>query len=360
MSEKTLEQRLIHRVRHRLPDFERLYELGAPDILAFEPEDCRDWHRRFVDRIFDALDHDVYLPVFRISHGEFIMAVGYRVPPQVGLRSRLGHIYATVMRQIGRQPIFYSGSSDNSYETFTKAELSRAQQIYQNCLRGIAKDGLLAIAFNENSGYIQYIKSYMRWLDCQGISVHRDNYFPFYSVYALFFGADSLRLFNGRNILVITSLTPDKKLRIDQNLQRRGVASVQYYPVSSTKAMFDHVDLSSIRSPIDLVLIGAGVGASAILEQVKPLKAVSIDSGFALDALAFPEKRWNRPFCIQDTEFDPHMVNFLDVPDIEMHRAINEQRGENSALLDTIEKIVRSKKKLSAVYDNPSEKLRII
>ena len=53
--------------------------------------------------------------------------------------------------------------------------------------------------------------------------------------------------------------------------------------------MWDRVDLKGVGS-VDLVLIGAGVGALNILEQVRPLATTSIDVGFVLDCLWRPQQ----------------------------------------------------------------------
>ena len=53
--------------------------------------------------------------------------------------------------------------------------------------------------------------------------------------------------------------------------------------------MFERIDLSSIGGA-DLVLIGAGVGALNIIEQVAKLDALTIDAGFALDCYWKPQE----------------------------------------------------------------------
>lgn len=335
---------LRHRVVHRLPHFERLYELGAPYILSFRNIDCRDWHAQFANRIIAAVGTRQHLPVYRISHGEFIMAIGYQVPVGASLRSRLIHHYVQLHRFLGLQPAFYSGSNDNSYETFDRHEVARARELYVRCLRNIAREGILAIAFNENRGYIEFITKYLRWLDRREIALNADNYMPFYSIYALLLGPESERILRGRHVLVITSFTPEKQAHLERELQARGVKSVQCYAVSPTRAMFDVIDLERIRQPVDVVLIGAGVGAASVIEQIKALGAVAIDSGFAIDVIAYPERRWNRPFCVPDSEFDLRKIKFLGTSDVEMLAGLNAAQGKQSTLLEAYMKVAKSTK----------------
>lgn len=343
----SLQSQLRHRVVHRLPHFERHYELGAPYILSFRDIDCRDWHAKFANRIIAAVGTRQHLPVYRISHGEFIMAVGYQAPVGASLRSRLVHHFVQCKRWIGLAPSFYSGSQDNSYETFTKGEISRARAIYVSGLRNIANEGILAIAFNENRGFIEYIPKYLRWLERQQICLNADNYMPFYSIYALLLGPESEQILRGRHVLVITSFTPEKQAHLQRELQARGVKSVQCYAVSPTRAMFDIIDLERIRQPVDVVLIGAGVGAASIIEQIKALDAVAIDSGFAIDVIAYREKRWNRPFCVADSEFDLRKITFLEPSDVEMLAALNAAQGKKSELLEAYMEAAKSTKSRS-------------
>ena len=74
--------------------------------------------------------------------------------------------------------------------------------------------------------------------------------------------------------------------------------------------MFVQIDLSKIQRPVDLVLVGAGVGSVNILAQLATLNTACLDVGFALTTLENPDLRWNRPFCVPDDEFDLQKINF--------------------------------------------------
>ena len=71
------------------------------------------------------------------------------------------------------------------------------------------------------------------------------------------------------------------------------------------------MNLSSIQSPVDIELVGAGVGSVNILGQLAPLNTACLDVGFALSTMGNPELRWNRPFCVPDDEFDANKICFL-------------------------------------------------
>lgn len=336
-------KQLKYCVPHRLPHFERHYELGAPHVLSFKNVDCREWHREYVSRIKGAVGCGKHFPVFRISHGEFILAVGYQVLAGATLRSRLIHNYQGWKRRLGLIPAFLSGSKDNSCETFTRDEIARAREIYVTCLRNIANEGILAIALNRNAGYIEYIPKYLAWLERKQILLHEDNYMPFYSIYALLLGPEGAHLFRAKKLLIITSFDAEKKASLECELYRRGAESVQCISISPTRAMFDTIDIDGINRPVDIALIGAGVGAASVIEQIRPLGVVAIDAGFALDALAYPSKRWNRPYCVSDEEFQLDKIRFLDSSDIEMLRQLNISQGKSCATLDQAKEMLMNR-----------------
>jgi hypothetical protein len=243
------------------------------------------------------------------------MAVGEKIsnqlPGNVRAKKTISLLKQKLFAFFGFGPSFYSGSRDNSYECFSRHELRQAKDMYVENIRMISEEGILAIAFNDTPGFHSYIKPYVEWLRKQNIFLSEANYFPFYSVYALIFGSTGRDLFRDQNVLVVTSLNNEKEELLTKELMRRGARLVQFYGVSPSKAMFDRIDLGRIAQPVNVVLVGAGVGACSILNQLKPLNALTIDAGFAIDALAFPEKRWNRPYCIPDWEFDPNKVAFV-------------------------------------------------
>ena len=271
------------------------------------------------------------------------MAVGYQAPTHSSWMNYLRFRFAKSGRLVGLLPAFYSGSADNTHELFGRSEMTAARATYLESLRAVARDGILAAALHLTPGYAEYLPKYLRWLDDNHVVLRPENYLPFYSIYALLCGPDSVELVRGRRVLVVTSWTPEKKMAVEWALGTLGARSVQCYPVSPNRAMFDEVQLSSVVRPVDVVLIGAGVGAVRILEQVRPLEAVAIDAGFAIDALAFPEKRWNRPFCVPDSEFDEEKIRFLGRRDIAMLRRLNAEQGRVSPALDRVERILQSR-----------------
>ncbi len=298
-------------IKHYYPGFLKHFEL-APDrkVLSLAFDDCGEWYRSFVDRIHHALENKEYLPIYRISHGEYIMAVGHKLHRNSGLVETLKHYYGAAMRTLNLRPLFYSGSRDNSFETITKEEIEKARQIYIQGLKHVANHGMLAMTFYLNKGFEEYIESYKIWLKKNSIELNESNYYSFYMVYCLLAGPESFRLFSNRKVVVVSSFTPEKSKGLEKGLREKGCSETHFVHISPSKAIFDKIDLSALPFTPEIVLVAAGVGSANIILQFSKIKCVIIDAGFAVDGIAFPEKRWNRPYCIDDDNFDLGKVNF--------------------------------------------------
>jgi hypothetical protein len=110
---------------------------------------------------------------------------------------------------------------------------------------------------------------------------------------------DSYQLLQNKNILIITSFDNQKKESIQKFLvNERGVAIVDFYKISETKSMYDKIDLTKIGSSYDIVLVGAGIGASNILVQLEKLNTVCIDAGYVLERYLNPMMAKKRIFIV--------------------------------------------------------------
>lgn len=308
-----VEQRYPEFEKHRLAFGDRVSLRGTANLYFFHPVDCREWHDRMVEKIL-AREPGRHFPVFRMSHGEFMLALGYRYPRHDGTSAPWCDaitLYHRLRRWVGLEPAFRSGSHLNSYEEFTKREMAAAERSYVANLVSISREGILAAAFYDNPGYSEYFPDFFDWMDRRGIVLDVDNYMPFYSVYALLAGSRLRDVVAGRHVLVATSFRDDKQERLVDAFTRLGARGVQCYATHPSKAIFDRIDLSRVRSGVDVAFVGAGVGAAAVIEQLRPLGALCIDAGFCLDMLAYPDLRWERPYCAPDAMFDLSKVRFL-------------------------------------------------
>jgi len=290
MSIEPLRRRLSHRVPLDLASYAKEVPPGLVTQHAFGPRSAQDWYASLRDRLLQA---NGYLPVYRMSDGEFLFVCGRRAYPA----SFLVRYPALTLKSWGRALIppskaaFLSGSNAHGFESYTDKEWQRAKEGYGPRVRAIAEKGILAINFVHHLYFPeQYVAPMCDWLDEQRVPVTPANYAPFYLVYAFLLGQDVRLLLASRRVLVVTSdTTGDKAPAIERNLRRLGAEAVVFRPISKSKSMFDRIDLRDVGR-IDLVLIGAGVGAVNVLEQVEPLDALSIDAGAVLDCYWLPEK----------------------------------------------------------------------
>lgn len=287
-----------YRVLADLPGF--VYEDPTSKAFFLSPRErtAIDWFDEFFERCVAATGRH-FLPVYRMADGEFQFMVGQRPPFVPTPLAWLRYIKSTLVRTISTE-----GMRTCWGETYTKAELDNARQRFVSCLRQIAAQGILAMNFVSAGDEkpklvgIQYYEPVLNWLQQHGITLTDRNYYPFYFVYAMLSDWHRNVLLAKRNVLVITSLTEDKKTKLAHNLMANRAASVQFQGISPNKAMLDKISLSAVQVPVDLVLIGAGIGAANILCQLEPLNTLCIDAGFALNCFADPSLRGKRPFTL--------------------------------------------------------------
>jgi hypothetical protein len=66
--------------------------------------------------------------------------------------------------------------------------------------------------------------------------------------------------------------------------------------------MFDKIDVNKITQPVDVVFIAAGIGSLNIISQLESLNTVCIDAGIAIESMAYPDLKKQRPFLIDDED----------------------------------------------------------
>lgn len=305
------------------PGFDRVREIS--DVLddrvrvyAFEEMDCRGWYRRFADDVMAAADAHRYLPVYRMGDGEFSFALGAveEMLPLHRLRPRQAAKRAWKWAT-GRLGEHRSGSAGYGWEVYSPAERRALLDRYTADLAFVARHGYLALALDESPLYARFLPHVLDWFDTRGIHLHAGNYQHVYAMYALLHGPDRDRLLRGRRILVVNHGDDARRAAVSRALVEGGAAGVQWLGISRGKAMLERLDLGGVERPVDLVLVGAGVGAANVVAQLEPLRAPALDVGFALDVLASPELRWTRPFCVADTDMELERVRFLRPADLQ-------------------------------------------
>lgn len=266
--------------------FEHLFPENRPVLEQYES---------FKQAIFSAIESKKYLPVMRMCDGEYIYSVGKKKGYYQGFAS-------VVKNQIGK--LLHSQTTSWG-ENYTRKQNIQLKKRFPQLLKFIAEHGYIANHFLYTPSHFceQYIQPMIDWYAKHGIPVNKDSYSAFYFVYVLLNGPDSLSLFKGKNILVISSFPEDKRASAETELKRRGAAAVHFQAISATSSMLDTIDLSPFAGKVDLVLIAAGIGSANILVQCEVLQVPCIDSGFCLECLANPAVRSERIYGVPDQEF---------------------------------------------------------
>jgi hypothetical protein len=290
----------------------------CPIDLVLSPErvECGEWFERFAARVEAAVGR-AYLPVCRMSDGEFLLLFGHQPPSlryswprrvRIGLRqvaTRIAQRFRGFRAQTA--PGVSSGAMSLAERRVILPEVSRRYA-------AIAADGILGIhlSYGGNPFQEHYFPALGRWVRDQSIRLTTDNYVPFYFVYGLLRGPMFRRLVGGRRVLVVHSAAGGKREAIAASIRAAGAGAVDWLAISPSRSFADTLDISSLRHRPDICLLGAGVGKAMLFEQLRPLGVPCIDGGFSFEVWADPDKQWDRPYMVPDEAFDAGQARFLD------------------------------------------------
>ena len=305
-------------VPFHVPGFERQRN-PADVVFTPEPVDCADWFERFTARVSNAIG-TTYLPVCRMSDGEFLLLFGFQPPsprhPLVRrLKIRALQARATIrQRFVGFRAQTAPGVSSGA---MSHAERKALVPMLSSRYAEIAQDGVLGL----HLGYApapfqeQYFPAVGRWLQQHAVTLTLNNYAPFYCVYGLLRGPVFPSLLAGRRVLIVHSATGPKREAIIRSLQQAQPRGIEWLSISASRSFADTLDLSRVQDKPDVCLLGGGVGKAALFPQLRPLGIPCIDAGFAFEVWADPDKQWDRPYMSPDPSFDPARVRFGSAAD---------------------------------------------
>lgn len=291
---------LPHSIDFRLPG----YATGVGRTLALRERDCAEWLDELEARVQTAITGRRFLPVCRMSDGEFKFVVGeqpesVRLPLSERLRRRLWRLAFQVMQRGGFGARTRPGVPSGRY---SRAEWQRAQSEYPGLVRQIAGQGILALHLSYGAVPFQehYFAAFGEWLRAHDIRLTDENYYPFYFVYALLSGPSARRIIRGRRILLVNAADAAKRQRIETTLRGLGASEIHWKEISAARSLFDTIDVSDLHGRVDLAFVGAGVGKPNILLQLAPLSVPAIDAGYMFEVWADPSLAASRAFCSYD------------------------------------------------------------
>jgi len=291
----------------RIPGFEETEKGRTVVQYVLNGRTCEEWYRATEDKLLSQLGKGYY-PVFRFSDGECYFCLGYRIPPPSPGQIPAIHYARTALSAFLKYRCyntFWSGQPGYGYEVYRGHQWMELRKQFAGQLREIAKDGMIAGNFCRHhirAMIDRYIPDIFDWFDAVDIELNAGNYIPFYFIYAVFLGPRRREFLENRKILVVTHLTPEKQERLRKYFKEAGAARIQFAGISRSNSMTDRIELLAEYEGVDLVLVGAGVGAANILNQVKPLGALSIDAGYVLECYQNPEFKGTRVFTLSDED----------------------------------------------------------
>jgi hypothetical protein len=296
-----------------VPGFEKQ---RYPQCYTFAPEpiDCNDWFDRFAGRVLQAAGSS-YLPVCRMSDGEFLLLFGFQPPSMRHPLVRRLRIRVSQARHMLRQRLvgFRAQTAPGvSSGAMTYAERTALLPMLSSRYLEIARDGILGL----HLGYAptpfqeQYFPAVRQWLKQNTVTLTLDNYAPFYFVYGLLRGPVFPEFVGGKRVLIVHSATGAKRETITRSIQAANPHGIEWLTISSSRSFADTLDLSRLHDKPDVCLLGGGVGKSALFPQLRPLGIPCLDAGFSFEVWADPDKQWDRPYMSPDPSFDPRRVRF--------------------------------------------------
>ena len=293
---------LPHTLPFDIPGFSRDNH-PSNRVLALQPEPpCALWYGRFIDRLVQARGRQ-HLPVYRMGDGEFRFVLGVQPPDLrrptwarwgvagVDLGMRLWHRGNFAALTVGR---YHSGA-------YSRREWRALTERVASDVHRISTQGILALhlSYGRTPWQEQYFPALATWLAAHGMQLTLDNYVPFYFVYAALTGPRAAELLGGR-VLVVNCAVGSKRERIIDGLHRAGAAQVLWCGISERRALYDRIDVRPYAQRVDVALVGAGIGKSNILAQMRPLQVPCIDAGFVFEVWADPSSAAERPYCSPD------------------------------------------------------------
>ena len=287
-----------------------------PQCFAFAPEpvECEAWFERFTGRVRQAVG-STYLPVCRMSDGEFLLLFGYQSPSVRHPLLRRLKIRLSQTRHMIRQRFvgFRAQTAPGvSSGAMTYAERKSLLPMLSSRYLEIARDGILGLHLGYAPTPFQehYFPAVRQWLKQNKVTLTLDNYVPFYFVYGLLRGPVFAELIGGRRVLIVHSASGSKREAITRSIQAASPRGIEWLTISPSRSFADTLDLSQLQDKPDVCLLGGGVGKSALFPQLRPLGIPCLDAGFSFEVWADPDKQWDRPYMSPDPFFDPARVRF--------------------------------------------------
>jgi hypothetical protein len=301
VSNKNPFKTLNHTLPLKLPAFERWWREGDDTYSAVE-DSCEVQFSSFIDRLIEAKKSRRFLPICRMSDGEFTFLLGHqRLTSKWSVRKRIRADLGMAIRRLRRSTLL-AGTRHYRSGSYSRAEWGQSQEEYGGNIKAISEKGVLALHLSFGAIPFQehFFEPLQEWMTRKKVSLGANNYVPFYFVYAALTGPRRGELFEDARVLVVNSASGSKQANIVAGLRANGAREVHWLPISGDRSLFDTIDPTPFVNRVDLVVVGAGVGKPNILLQLEPLGVPCLDAGFVFEVWADRSQGIHRAYCLPD------------------------------------------------------------
>ena len=249
------------------------------DGYMFSDANCVDFFMLLIDEVMYSMNEKKYFPIYRMADGEYRFLFGTVINWNPKTWKNL---YSIVKYDL--LGINWKTSWGESYDKKKLEKLRKDLLIY---IRYIAKNGKLALYWNENglNAFTEYNKKLISNFSSRDIEVTIDNYIPFHFAQAII--AQKVRLIvNNKVVLIVSGMDDAEFFNLRKNLYVFGANDVNCLKCSPTSSLEDDFSDSNLKSKPDLVLVAAGIGSAKIIVDLRHLNCPIIDIGSYIHVLS--------------------------------------------------------------------------
>ena len=303
---------LPHLIIFRIPGFLNHFKVRVYALSVTQKSSERQFYD-LLDRLLYAIENKVYLPVIRLSDGEYNFILNDQPPVFRNISvPRYCIKYMLYLRNITFRKYEASTKSGVSSGSYSKEQRDAALSLYSEQLALIAGKGILALhlTFGQLPFQEKFHPALSIWLDKNKIVLSEKNFTHFYFVYALLRGSTACRIFQNRHVLVVHSATGLKQKKIKEALLNLGCRQVSWCLISENNSLHDKIRIG-FETDLDLVLVGAGIGKPNIFLQLEVLSIPVVDAGYTFEVWADDSCKWSRAMMVPDVDWEDNKINFL-------------------------------------------------
>lgn len=239
--------------------------------------------------------------ICRMSDGEYTFLLGHQPPVMRNTNFLIygARLFLFLLNQAFKKNISAEtkpGVSSGEYD-LVESKINKKNII--SGIKAILNNGVLALHLTYPKVPFQekFHLPLVNFLKKNQILLSKDNYIPFYAIYALFHNKKFKDFLRGRSVTLLTGGTGDKIKKIKTNLKNiYKISDINWYQISKSKSLYDKIDNNFEFN--NIILVGAGIGKFNLFRQLNEMdnKFLVIDVGYLLEYWADIGGYHNRPY----------------------------------------------------------------